>query len=184
MSTLPRLLPVTDDEADETQRALLESVRRPDGSVLNIFRTMAHHPDLARRWMVFANHVLGKSTLSPRVRELAILRIGWRCGSEYEFGQHILIGRAAGISDDEIGRLQLEEIDDAWAPAEAAVLQATDELHAEQVVSDATWTALSTHYSVEQCMDVVFAVGQYTLVSMALKTFGVRRDEGVPGFAE
>ncbi len=182
MAANPRLRAIPDSEASEKQLAMLEPLRSPDGDVLNIFRTMVNHPDLARRWMVFANHVLAKSTLPPRVRELLILRIGWRCGSEYEWGQHVLIGRGVGITDEEISLLMSEAIDDAWAPEERVVLQAADELHERQEIGDATWQALVSHYSVEQCMDVVFAAGQYTLVCMALKTFGVQRDDGVPGF--
>jgi len=63
---------------------------------LNIFKTLARHPDLMRRWMVFANHILGKSTLPVRERELLILRIGHLCRSGYEWGQHVRIAREAG----------------------------------------------------------------------------------------
>ncbi len=177
-----RLDPIQDNEATDAQAELLDRLRRPDGSVLNLFRTMANHPDLARRWLVFGNHILAKSTLSPRVRELAILRVGWLCQSEYEWGQHVLISLDLGITASEIKRLQDETVAAEWAPGEAAVLHATDELHADKVISAATWSALTEHYSEQQLMDLVFTVGQYTLVSMALNTFGVQRDEGVPGF--
>jgi len=66
----PRLSPLGDDEIDSETRA-----RFGDGPILNIFRTLAHHPKLLKRWLVFGNHVLQKSTLSPRDRKLAILRI-------------------------------------------------------------------------------------------------------------
>ena len=156
--------------------------RSPDGAVLNIFRTLANHPDLTRRWLVFGNHVLAKSTLSPRVRELVILRVGWRCGSDYEWGQHVLIARGLGISDEEIARLQLADVAPEWNEAEACVIRAADELHNTQEMTDATWDTLCEHLDLQQRMDLVFAVGQYTLVSMALNTFGVVRDEGVAGF--
>lgn len=177
-----RLDPISDIDATDAQAELLGRLRRPDGSVLNIFRTLANHPDLARRWLVFGNHILAKSTLSPRVRELAILRTGWRCQSEYEWGQHVLISLDLGIAGIEIERLQDETISAEWIPSEAAVLRATDELHAEKVISAATWTELTEHFTEQQLMDLVFTVGQYTLVSMALNTFGVQRDKGVPGF--
>ncbi len=183
MTRDPRIEPVSDAEATEAQRAVMDRLRRPDGTVLNIFRTVANHPDLARRWLVFGNHVLGKSTLSPRVRELVILRIGWRCHSEYEWGQHVLISRELDITESEIERLKCEPIDDTWTPAERAALVATDELHDNQMITDGTWGELEDHFSLEQRMDLVFAVGQYSLVSMALNTFGVERDPGVPGFA-
>src|SRR5688572_28663152 len=75
------------------------------GRILAIFTTLARHPKLLKRWLVFGNHVLFKSTLGPRERELAILRIGYLCRSEYEWGQHAVIGRGVGLTDDEIRRV-------------------------------------------------------------------------------
>ena len=77
-----------------------------NGQVINIFRVLMNHPALARRWMVFAAHVLGKSTLPPRDRELAILRIGWLNQAPYEWEQHVIIGKRSGISDAEIEQIQ------------------------------------------------------------------------------
>ncbi|MCP3934163.1 MAG: carboxymuconolactone decarboxylase family protein [Actinomycetia bacterium] len=152
------------------------------GRVLNIFRTMANHPDLARRWMVFANHIMGKSSLGIREREIAILRIGWLCRSGYEWGQHVLIARAADMTDDEIRRVQMGPEADGWAEVESLVLRATDELHADAFIAEETWAALSEHFSTEQMMDLVFTVGQYNLVSMALNSFGVQPDPDLPGW--
>lgn len=177
-----RIPPVTDSEATPAQLEALDPLRRPDGSAFNIFRTMANHPDLMRRWLVFGNHVLAKSTLSPRVRELVILRTGWRCNSDYEWGQHVLIASELGIGNDEIKRLMLDTVDAGWVDSEACALRAADELHSEYEISTATWSALSEHYDQQQLMDLVFAVGQYTLVSMALNSFGVQREPGVAGF--
>lgn len=176
MTDQPRLAPTTADERDDETAALVDSL-----GGLNIFATLAHHPKLLKRWLVFGNHVLSKSTLPPRERELVILRTGWRCGSEYEFGQHTVIGRREGLTDDEIRRLATDGTD-GWSPTDAALVRAADELVADHVISDATWAELTSTWTTQQVMDVVFAVGQYALVSMALRTFGVQRDEGVPGF--
>jgi len=154
------------------------------GRALNIFGTLAHHPELLRRWLVFANHVLGKSTLPARERELAILRVGWLCSAEYEWGQHVLVARQVGIDAAEIARVAKGPDAPGWTPREAAVLRAADELWREARVGDATWVELSRHFDVPQLLDLVFAIGQYTLVSMALNTLGVERDPGVPGFEE
>jgi alkylhydroperoxidase family enzyme len=56
------------------------------------------------------------------------------------------------------------------------------ELHADAHVSDATWAGLAKHFNTQQLMDIVFTVGQYNLVSMALNSFGVQADPGLPGF--
>ncbi len=172
----PRIAPVPPEDWDDDTAALLGAV-----GPLNLFTTMANHPKLMKRWLVFGAHVLSKSTLPARERELAILRVGWRCGSDYEFGQHTLIGRDAGLSDDEIVRTTHDGLD-GWSDDDAALLAAADELVAEQRISDSTWSQLSQRWSTEQLMDIVFTVGQYVTVCMALRTFGVQRDDGVPGF--
>jgi 4-carboxymuconolactone decarboxylase len=176
--TEPRLAPLDPDDLDEETRALV-----PPGS-LNIFRTLARHPKLLKRWLVFGNHVLAKSSLPERERELAILRVGWRCAAEYEFGQHTIIGRRAGISDDEITWLAAPLDEGGWNEDDRTLLRAVDELHDDQCVSQPTWDALSARWDEQQLLDLVFAVGQYTMVSMALNTLGVQRDEGVPGFPD
>jgi alkylhydroperoxidase family enzyme len=61
-----------------------------------------------------------------------------------------------------------------WTEAEAALLRAVDDLHGDQFIGDATWQRLSKHYDTRQVIDLVFAVGQYTMVSMALNSFGVQ----------
>jgi len=177
-----RVQPLEESEWTEEVRALLPPPR--GGHVLNIFTTLARHPKLLKRWLVFAGHVLGKSTLSPRARELLILRTGYRCRSEYEWGQHVIIARQVGITDEEILRITAGPAAPGWDPFEALLLRAADELHDTYAIEDGTWDAMSTKYDVRQMMDVVFTVGQYTLVSMALNTFGVERDGGVEGFPQ
>jgi 4-carboxymuconolactone decarboxylase len=173
----PRVEPLAAEEMDPETRA-----RFGDGPLLNIFRTLAHHPKLLKRWLVFGNHVLAKSTLPPREREIVILRVGWRCRSEYEFGQHTVIARGSGLSDDEIERVTRGADAPGWSELDRLLLRATDELLEDAFLSDATWQALSAHYSTQQLIDLVFLVGQYNLVSMALNSLGVQLDQGVPGF--
>ena len=176
----PRIAPLDEASWSEDVRKLLEpNVER--GNVFNIFRTLAHYPGLMRRWMVFANHVLFKSSLGPRERELVILRIGWLCRAGYEWGQHVGIGEEAGLTLEEIRRIKIGPQDEAWSELDRALLEATDELHRDAFISDATWTRLAAHLTQEQMMDLVFAVGQYNLVSMALNTLGVQLDDGLKG---
>ena len=170
----PRLAPLADDELPAPVKETFG-----DGPILNIFRTLAHHPGLMKRWLVFCNHVLAKSTLPPRERELVILRIGWLCRSGYEWGQHVGIGLASGLSQEEIDRIPLGAKADGWSEADRALLDATDELHADAFISDATWARLSD-LDVQQRMNLIFAVGQYNLVSMALNSLGVQPEPGLP----
>jgi 4-carboxymuconolactone decarboxylase len=173
----PRITPLPVDEWDED----LPAMTGPDGRVLNIFGTLARHPKLLKRWLVFGTHVLAKSTLSARDRELLILRTGWRCRSPYEWGQHVVIARSAGLNDEEIARVAAGPDDPAWAPFDAFLVRAADELHDDACLTDETYRRLAERYDEQQMLDLVFTVGQYHLVSMAVNTFGVERDDGVTG---
>jgi 4-carboxymuconolactone decarboxylase len=175
----PRVAPLPDAEIDPELRE-----RFGGGPILNIFRTLANHPKLAKRWLVFGNHVLGRNTLPPRERELVILRIGWLCRSGYEWGQHARIAKDSGVREDEIARVPRGADAPGWSEPERALLRATDELHADAFVSEATWQALSQHFDTQQLMDFVFTVGQYQLVSMALNSFGVQPEPGLARLPE
>jgi alkylhydroperoxidase family enzyme len=165
--------PLPRDEWDDETRALLGD------RTLNIFATLAHHPKLLKRWIVFGNHVLAKSTLPARERELLILRTGWLCRAPYEWGQHVAIGRGAGITDDEISRLTEGPAAPGWSDDDATLVRAADELHDLSTLTDPTYAALAQRFDTQQLLDIVFTVGQYNLVSMALNTFRVERDDGV-----
>jgi len=176
----PRLAPITDPSPEVQELYAKGGLAGPDGKPLNIFATLAHHPALMRRWMVFATHVLSKSTLTPRDRELVILRIGARCHSQYEFSQHAIIARRSDITDEEIEASKQPIDAHPWSEKDAALVRAADELHDDARVSDETWATLNEHLSTEQVLDVVFAVGQYNLVSMVLNSTGVQLDQGIP----
>ena len=176
---IARVEPLEADDWDEQVQQIMRPFVEAD-SAYNIFKTLARHPDLMRRWLVFANHVLFKQTLSLRDRELLILRIGYLCNAGYEWGQHALVARKAGMSDEEILSSKSGPQTPGLSETDRLLMQATDELHADCHISDETWKALGEHYDEKQLMDLVFTVGQYNLVSMALNTFGVQPDEGLP----
>ena len=179
--TKPRLEPLAEEKWDDETREMLERLK-VDGRVFNIFRTLAAHPKLLKKWLVFGNHILNKSTLPPSERELLILRVGWLCRAEYEWGQHVVIGKKAGLTGDEIERVKEGPDAAGWSELDAALLRAVDELRGQAFISDAVWDALAAAYDMRQLLDLIFTVGQYNLVSMALNTLGVRLDEGVAGF--
>ena len=178
----PRVPPLDPARLDDEQREIAIKASPGDAGLLNITKTLVRHPKLLKRWNVFAGHVLVKSSLPPREREIAILRVGWLCRAEYEWAQHVVIGRQCGLDDGEIERIKAGPDAPGWTAHESAILRATDELHDDSFVRDETWAALAAAWSEEQLMDFIFAVGQYHLVSMALNTLGVQIDPGLEGF--
>ncbi len=172
-----------EDDLNKDLQSLLEGSKKFfKGRVPNIFMTLANHEKLLKRWLVFSNHILSKSTLDPRDRELLILRTGWLCRSEYEWGQHVIIGKQAGLSDEEILRVAEGRNGKGWSVRESLLLKAVDELHADSMINNDTWESLSGFYEQNQLMDLIFTVGQYRMVAMALNSFGVQLEEGVGGF--
>jgi alkylhydroperoxidase family enzyme len=176
--TRPRIAPLSDAELTPEQDAALKPVREGTMGVLNIFRTLAHAPKALERFNAWGGYVLSRrNDLPAREREIVILRVGFLCRSGYEFVQHTRIGLDCGLTEAEIQRIK-RGADAGWSAPDAALIRATDELHADQFITDATWAELGRHFSDKQRMDLVFTAAQYTQVSMILNTFGVQLDEG------
>lgn len=184
---IPPLLPSDWDAAAHDAVGAFPHVRDfvlnnwPDGDArgLNGAGMILNHRALAKAYFTFNNHVSANSTLSRRIRELLILRIGWLRRSEYEFAQHIVLGKRAGLTDEEIERIQVGPDAPGWEPIDADLIRAVDELNAEACIGDETWNRLTANFSSEQLMDLVFAVGCYDMMAMAFKTFRVPYDPGM-----
>jgi alkylhydroperoxidase family enzyme len=147
---------------------------RPKG--LNALGTLARHPELTRAFHTFNGHVLFASTLSPRQRELLVLRVASVRRSDYEWAQHVVLAGDAGLTADEIVRVAEGANAPGWSPLDRAFLSAVEELLADALVSDATWAKLANELDDQQLMDLVFTVGAYEVVAMAFKSFGVELD--------
>jgi alkylhydroperoxidase family enzyme len=168
-------------EWDDSIRELIAARADERGAIPNIFTTLARHPQLFRRWIAFGGVLLMRGTLPPRDRELLILRCAWNCRSGYEWGQHVVIGRAAGLSDDEIARVPSGADADGWDGFEQVLLSAADQLHAHAYIFEETWSALADRYDERQLIELTMLVGQYHMVAFTLNSLGVERDPGIAG---
>lgn len=147
---------------------------RPKG--LNVLGTLAQHPELARAFHTFNGHVLFATTLSPRQRELLVLRVATVRRSAYEWAQHAVLAGDVGLSHNEVDRIAEGPEAPGWSPLDRAMLRAVDELVGEGEIADATWEALAAELDVRQLMDLVFTVGAYEILALALRSFGVELD--------
>jgi len=179
----PRIPPVAPEERTGQIRELLDAASVGAGSDANIFATFVRAPGLFRRWLPFGGKLL-KGKLPARDRELLILRTGWNCGAEYEWAQHARLALNCDLSAAEIDRVVLGPEADGWDDFESALLRASDELHSDWIISDATWAALAERYDTQQLIEVPMLVGHYHLVAMTLNTLGVQLDEGLTGFPQ
>jgi 4-carboxymuconolactone decarboxylase len=175
----PRILPLAPAELDDNARELLGMTGPITGPASNIFTTLLRHPGLFRRWLPFGGKLL-TGRLPARDRELLILRTAWHCRSAYEWGQHVLIARTAGLSDEGIARVPHGPDAAGWDEFDVTVLRAADELHETATISDETWAALASRYDERQLIEVPMLVGHYHLVAFTLNALRVQREEGVP----
>jgi len=152
---------------------ILNNYKSGDARGMNGVGAMLHHPTLAKAFLTFNNHVAMASTVSKRIRELLILRVGWLRGAEYEFQQHVILGLRAGLTEVEIERLTHGPDAEGWDVVDATLLRATDELVADAFIKDET-------YAVQQLLDIVFAVGCYEMLAMVFNSFQVPFEESLP----
>jgi alkylhydroperoxidase family enzyme len=148
---------------------------------LNIFRTISRNHDLYKGFLALGGHLLRGDALPAREREIVILRAGWRCGSEYEFGQHTAIGQLVGMADEEIASLA-DAGDFGWTDDDRALIAMVDELCADDLVSTATWQVLAARWSDEQLLELLVLAGFYRLVSGLLNSVGVALEAKTPGW--
>jgi alkylhydroperoxidase family enzyme len=148
---------------------------RPKG--LNVLGLLAHHPELTTAYHTFNGHILFGSTITPRQRELLVLRVAHRRDAAYEWAQHALLAGDAGIDDDEVERVRAGAGAEGWSALDAALLAAADELVADARISEGTYATLAAELDVPQLLDVVFTVGAYDLLAMAFRTFDVELDD-------
>ena len=160
----------------------IQPLPRRDGEPwLNIFGTLARNDDLLKAFQRFGGYLLGGGLLPAREREIVILRTGWRCHSEYEFGQHTVIGKAAGLTDREVACLAGADPGE-WSPGDAALVAMVDELCADNLVGEQTWAALSERWNDAELLELLMLAGFYRLVSGLLNSAGVPLEATTPGW--
>jgi alkylhydroperoxidase family enzyme len=144
------------------------------GPGIAVGRTFARHAKLNQARGRRANYINRVSPMSPRFREMLILRIGWDCRSEYEWAQHVgSVGRARdhGVDPTAVARgPEAPGVD----PFDAAIYRAADELYQNAIVSDGTWKALAARFDTHLLMSAVYTVASYRATSMSLKAYGVQ----------
>ena len=176
--TAPRIAPLQDAELNDAQLAILSPLIAQN-QLFNIFRTFAQTPEALKTFLAWGGYIMSAdNSLTPRQREIVILRVGYLCKSGYEFAQHVLIGLQSGLTQAEIAKIK-QGSEAGWMPDEAALIRMSDELVRDHFVSDSTWAQLRAHLDQKPCMDAVYTAGQYTQVSMFLNTFGVQLDKGL-----
>jgi alkylhydroperoxidase family enzyme len=177
VSERQRIEPLPEPEWDDVLRGVLSAAPGGTERPVNVFTTLARHPELFKDWLRLGARLLAGGTLDPRERELAILRTAHNCGSDYEWAQHVIIGREAGLEPEEVEAAGRPLDDHPWRDGERLVLEAADELHATHTLGDSTWRRLAERYDERQLIELPMLVGHYTMLAYALNALRVQVEE-------
>ena len=128
-------------------------------------------------FMVFSQGLLFDSPVPPKIRELAILRVGYLSNAPYETFQHEALGRHVGLTDAEIEAIRTGDCSSGVLDErQCAVLRFVDDLVANVRASDETLAGVRAHFDDTQLADLILVSGFYMMVSRFLETTGVEID--------
>jgi alkylhydroperoxidase family enzyme len=173
----PRIAPGSKEQIGRLNWALTGVIGKAvGGGRPNVFTTLARNRRLFRPWMRFAGRLMPGGSLPRAEAELVILRVAHNCRSEYEWGYHARLGRAAGLTLGEVERVREGPEADGWTDERASLLRAADELHETRTISDELWTSLSARHSAHQLIEICMLVGHYEMLAMTLNALRVQPD--------
>ncbi len=141
-----------------------------------VFLTLGRHQRLFWGWLHFAGRLMPGGRLSRRESELVIVRVATRRGSAYELSQHRRLARRAGLSREEIAAIESGQDAAGFSERERLLLRATDELIADQDLSDDLWTELGTAFDDRERIEITMLVGHYAMLATALHALRVQPD--------
>lgn len=181
-----RIAPMAPSEFPPEAKKLADEVRTLFGvtdlsGVPDTFATMFKHPGIYRGQMELGLELNQHGSLSPRERELVILRVAWLCRSPFEWGEHVDVGKKVGLTSEEIDRVTHGSAAAGWSDHERAVLRAVEDLIGDHAVSDAAWDELAKSWSEKQLIELPGLVGAYVLTAMVYNSLRMRPLEGNPG---
>jgi AhpD family alkylhydroperoxidase len=174
----PRVPPGDRERIGRVNAALTWVIGRAAGTAgpPHVFATLARDRGLFRRWLLFAGGLMPGGKLPREDTELVILRVAHLCDCAYEWDHHVRIGRRAGVTGEDADRVRQGPDAAGWSPRHAALLRAVDELHADRLVSDATWALLDTFLDERELIEFCLLVGHYEMLAMTIRSLGVQRD--------
>jgi 4-carboxymuconolactone decarboxylase len=173
--TAPRIPPVAPESLTESQRSIAGI------TVSNVMRTLVRHEALLMPWLTLAGTLGISGRLTPRDRELVVLRVALRTDCAYEWA-HAPLALGVGVTEAEIQALSNPSA--RWSDADAALLRAVDDVCADDCVSDETWSALAATRDDVQLIELLALIGFYRMNAGLLNSMGVQPEPWSPPLGE
>lgn len=152
---------------------LLPLIAPPGRPPAHTMAILARQPALLSPFLGWAAALALQGGLSHRDHELLALRAASKCRSAFEWNEHTEYARAAELTDEEIAAVARPIADGPWNETEGALLQAVDDLTSTFDVTDETWAVLAREYELPELVEILYVVGQYTMLSMVANAAGL-----------
>jgi len=175
----PRVQPLEGPYSPSVETILEASKVLGGGRPINIFTTMAHHGRALKHTFALGGAFLVAGNIADRERELIILRVSANTGCEYEYAQHLVIGKRAGLSRAEMVELVTGADLGSWPEHEKTLVDMVDELCNEDCVGEQTWSQLAGRYDERQLVELLLLTGYYRMLAGFLNSAGVQIDPGL-----
>jgi len=179
---MARVKLVEKEQADPRIKEMFQKLEDQDVPVLNLFKAVGNCPRIGRNFVRLGNAILRPDFIDPKLRELAILRVGNLLRSEYEFTKHVTIGGEVGVTDDQIDELSNWAASRKFTDIEKAVLQYTDEVTLNVKVSDSTFANLKKFFGDQAIVKLTATIGYYGMVSRILVALEIELEPGEKAF--
>jgi alkylhydroperoxidase family enzyme len=162
------------EEVDPMVKQIYQKIEDSGSEVINLMKSLAHSPKIFRDWNRLGITLLLKGDLSPRLRELAILRVGDLAQANYEWTKHVPIALQAGAKQEQIDDLNNWADSTQFDDQERAVLQYTDEVARNIKASDETFNKIAEFLSEKEIVELTVTIGYYGMVCRVLETFEIQ----------
>lgn len=177
----PRIPPAPPEEWTDAAREMFAVMEGPKarsrGSVSNLINSLAYNPEVGHPFLLFSKALLDSDALPLRVREIAILRVAHLNKCAYEWGQHLRIGAAAGLTDADFAAIQAGMVRADWGELDRLALKAVDQLTENSTLDDELWAALAARLDRRQLLFLLFIVGAYTMDAWVFNSIGVELED-------
>jgi alkylhydroperoxidase family enzyme len=180
---MSRVRKIQKDQAEPKVKELFEKIEQNGARVLNLYRVTAHAADVLPHFLRLGNSLLSRTELSPKLRELAILRVAKLTNSEYEWAQHYPVALEAGITEEQTRAISHWNSSKVFTVEERAVLQYVDEVTQNVEVEEGTFKSLAEHLNERCIVELTLSIGYWGMVARLLVPLRVDIDAEVAGSA-
>lgn len=174
---MARIPYIDKNTADPEVSQLFKKIEDNSAQVLNVWKIAAHSPTTLTHLIRLGNTVLSRTQLNPKLREIAVLRVSEILDCAYERTAHIVMGKAAGMTEEQISSIKKWQKSDIYSNTEQSVLRFTDEFIKSGKPLQSTFAEVEKYLTHRELMELTVTIGFYELLAKLLLTFEVDMED-------